>query len=159
MIQKNLLLLFLLCLMFFINCPDDKKPTPPDEPIFENLTLVTIPGLNVVIDSPEDNSSVQRVNTVKGTVYSLPTEYVLRVFVNPLSVGRWYPQQPVIMLSDSTWSTTAWVGVESDTNQEFYIGVMAVTEAQRNIIDEDITGNTQYIVSGTVPAIITVKRY
>ncbi len=142
-----------------IGCKDGKKPTPPEEPIIKNLTLDTIPGLKIRITSPEDNSSVPRVNTVKGTVYGLPSEYLLRVFVNPQSVGFWYPQHAVVMLTDSTWSATAYVGDERETDEDFYIGAMAVIEAQRKIIDADITGNTQFIISGTAPAVITVKRF
>ena len=140
------------------NCGDDRKPTPPDEPITQYLTLPSIAGLRVEITLPADQSKVQRVNTFKGTVSGLPSGYVLRVFVYPQLVGLWYPQHPVIMLPDSSWSAMGHVGDEHSGGQEFLIGAMAVTEEQRQIIDEDISGRTRFVISGHIPAIITVTR-
>ena len=141
-----------------IVCDEDQPPTIPDKPIIKQIKLGPISGLNLKIISPLNNSTVPRVNTVAGIVFGLPQEYSIRVFVNPLTVGRWYPQHPVSYNSDSTWSATAYVGNEKSQGETFYIGAIGVTEEQKKLIDQDISGKVQFIIDGPIPHSITVKR-
>ena len=152
---QSFLFVVILCFSItqFIYCPDDPGPVTPEEPIILNITIPKVENCNVKIISPPNKSTlIASSASIEGTILGLPTGYSVRVFVNPKLVGRWYPQQPAIMFSDSTWEATAYIGDGKSAGQQFVIGAYVVSQTQANEIDKDLSGRTQYIISGQVPA-------
>lgn len=142
-------------IIFIISCGKDPR-IGPQGPI--KLELISIPDLQVQINSPADSSFVPRLNIVKGTISGIPPGYVLRVFVHPILQEGWYPQHPVTVRYDGTWSATSYIGREDAIGEQFEIGAMVVNEQQRKEIDKDLSGNTSFIISGPIPATISVTR-
>lgn len=149
--------MFIGVIVFFISTCKDTPPEPSGPEVFP-LDLVSISELKLKITSPSDGSSVPRKIDVEGTVFGLPSEYVLRVFVLPKLEGFWYPQYPVISQTDSTWSASVNIGANGNQGEKFDICVIAVTEQQRKIIDQEIGTDNMFQINGVIPAKITVIR-
>jgi hypothetical protein len=86
----------------------------------------------VVITYPADQARVDQVEIVRGTAQRLPPGQVVWVVVFVPEVGRYYPQdRPADLQADNEWSSTAHIGIPSDTGRRFdVLAVLANAEVQ-----------------------------
>lgn len=67
----------------------------------------------VTITSPVSGTSVPRLVIVQGTACHIPNERELWLLVVPEGATAYYPQTgPVVISSDGSWSTSAYVGLD-----------------------------------------------
>ena len=75
---------------------------------------------SILITSPTDGSKVPILTIVQGTASGIPEGEDLWVLIVPDGVTAYYPQSgPIVVTSDGKWSSSARVGIASDTGLGF----------------------------------------
>ncbi|MBM3210642.1 hypothetical protein FJZ33_00365 [Candidatus Poribacteria bacterium] len=132
------------------------------EPVL--ITVQNISAAKVKITEPADGGLVDRKTTVKGTCEGLPEGYHLWVFVNPHTVGMWYPQPaPSLRIVGGVlnWQALCYFGREGeDQGVEFDIAVIQMDdEKAKNLAEEVEAGDPPpRFLFDPILALITVKR-
>jgi len=100
-------------------------PAPPV------ATPTPIPEVRITY--PVGETVVDQTQTIRGTSRSIPAGAVIWVVVFSPDVGAYYPQdQPAALEADGVWSSTAYIGIDTDANKRFDILALV---ADRNIQD------------------------
>jgi hypothetical protein len=97
-------------------------------------------AIEVKIISPGNGTIVTKNIELKGMVKANPAGQALWIFVSPLYVNRYYPQDkrdfPIAMKANQFWSTKAVIGSDTDNGLQFSIFAVVTDEkANKEILD------------------------
>jgi hypothetical protein len=124
--------------------------------------LVTVQDIRIEITEPADGALVDWRTTVRGTSERVPEDQHIWVFVNPRTVGRWYPQTAPSVRADGTWLALCCFGREGreDQDVEFDVGVILVDEERAIQLTREIEGGDiePRPLFDPILALITVTR-
>lgn len=83
------------------------------------VTSFLLNEASVLITSPTNGSKVPILTTVQGTAHNIPTGDELWILIVPDGVTGYYPQSGPVVVTGDTWSSSARVGLDSDSGLGF----------------------------------------
>jgi hypothetical protein len=132
------------------------KPTPiaTPTPIAAPTPIATPTRAEISITYPSNSATVQMNEIITGTAKNIPDDQQLWIVIYPQSTYKYYPQNPVNIQGDGSWTLPVQFGRESNVGTKFdIVALLADKNAQKelNYYMDTSAKNGSYSGMGMLP--------
>jgi hypothetical protein len=106
-----------------------ESPTPSPTPS---------PTQKITFTHPSDSEKVQMKDSIIGTAKNIPNGQQLWIAIYPHTALKYYPQKPVNIQNDGTWSLQVQFGEKDNAKEQFDIIAFLANESAQKELNEYI---------------------